>query len=254
VWCGDARERDTVTALCAGDPPALLFTDPPYNVAYRAEAVAGRAGASGRTTGRRVQPLGPIAGDDLAPDAYLALITDALANACAVLRPGGVVYVCGGTSTMAVYDAAFAATGLTQSGLIVWDKGRPTLGRRDYHSQYELLSYGWKGGAAHHYAGGRSQTDLWTIPPDAGAVYVHPTQKPVALAARAIRNSTHAGAVVLDLFGGSGTTLIAAEQTGRQARLLELDPHYVDVIVARWETYTGQVAEPWRAETEAAHA
>jgi DNA modification methylase len=241
VLCGDARDQGTVERLCDQSAPSMLFTDPPYNVAYQAESVGGHA-ASGRSHGRRTNPLGPIAEDNLPPSEYQELLTGSLRNAFKVLRGGGAVYVCGGTSTTTAYDTAFTSVGLTKSSIIIWDKGEFSLGRKDYQSAYELIYYGWKQGSKHNFYGGRSQTDIWLIPRDASSSYLHPTQKPTALAMRAIRNSSTPGEAVLDLFGGSGSTLIAAEQTGRKALLLELDPHYVEVAVARWEALTGKKA------------
>ena len=256
VLCGDARDPDAVGCLVGTTHPAMLWTDPPYGVGYTAEG-SGGAASSGRPTGRRDRPLGPIAGDDLEPEAHADLVTAALRNAAAMLAPGGGVYVCGGTSTTTLYDAAFEASGLEKSSIIVWDKTHFAFGRRDYQSQSELVYYGWKRGARHSFFGGRVQGDIWPIPTDAAAGYVHPTQKPVALAERAIRNSSRAGDAVLDLFGGSGSTLIAAEQAGRRALLLELDPHYVGVIVARWQAFTGLQARQVAGavpERGAAHA
>ena len=238
LLCGDARDLEAVRRLIGVAEPAMLWTDPPYGVNYSAEGSRGAA-SSGRPAGRRDRPLGSIAGDDLEPEAHAGLVTAALCNAAAVLAPGSAVYVCGGTSTTTLYDAAFADAGLAKSSIVVWDKGRFAFGRRDYQSQYELVYYGWKRGARHRFFGGRAQSDIWLVPTDAAAGYVHPTQKPVALAERAIRNSSGAGDTVLDLFGGSGSSLIAAEQAGRRAFLLELDPLYVDVIVGRWEAFTG---------------
>jgi DNA modification methylase len=249
VVCGDARDGHAVAALCKNTAPTMLSADPPFGVGYSAEGAPGRAASSGRPPGRRDRPLGSIAGDDLDADAHAALVTRALQNAAAVLTPGGAVYVCGGTSTTTLYDAAFEAAGFTKSTIVVWDKGSPTLGRRDYQSEFELIWYGWKRGAAHSFYGDRTQTDIWRIPRDVATTYVHPTQKPVALAERAIRNSSRPGEAVLDLFGGSGSTLIAAERAGRRALVMEIDPHFVDVIVARWEAFTGRRAEPFEVES-----
>ena len=167
VLCGDATDEGTVRRLCAGAPPALLFTDPPYGVAYRPEPAPGGAASSGRPRGRQARPLGAIAGDDLDDTAHAALITDAITNGTMVLAAGAAVYVCGGTTTTTVYDAAFAAAGVHKSTIIVWDKGRATFGRKDYQSQHELLWYGWRTGSAHRFLGGRTQTDIWAVPPDA---------------------------------------------------------------------------------------
>ncbi|MGD9713362.1 MAG: DNA modification methylase [Thermomicrobiales bacterium] len=243
VLCGDAADPDAIARLCGAVKPEMLFTDPPYNVHYSAESGGTRPASSGRTGGRRKRPLGEILNDALPAETYVDLITSALGNAAAHMEPGSAVYICGGSSTTSTYDKAFEFVGIVKSSILIWDKGEITLGRKDYQSQYELIYYGWIGGKRHHYFGGRAQSDIWAIPRDASALYVHPTQKPVALAARAIHNSTSAGGTVLDLFGGSGSTLIAAEQQGRRACILELDPHYVAVMMARWEALTGLIAE-----------
>ena len=127
------------------------------------------------------------------------------------------------------------------SSTIIWNKDSLVLSRKDYHTKYEPIWYGWKEGTRLHPLADRKQSDVWDIPRPKKSE-LHPTMKPVELVARAIENSSNVGDVVLDLFGGSGTTLMAAEQTGRCARLNELDPKYVDVIIARWEQFTGQKA------------
>ena len=138
LLCGDARDLEAVRRLIGVAEPAMLWTDPPYGVNYSAEGSRGAA-SSGRPGGRRDRPLGSIAGDDLEPEAHAGLVTAALRNAAAVLAPGSAVYVCGGTSTTTLYDAAFADAGLEKSSIVVWDKGRFAFGRRDYQSQYELV-------------------------------------------------------------------------------------------------------------------
>ena len=124
---------------------------------------------------------------------------------------------------------------------IIWAKNTFTLGRSDYQRQYEPILYGWKAGTEHFWCGARDQGDVWFIDKPAKND-LHPTMKPVALVERAIRNSSKSRDIVLDLFGGSGTTLIAADRAGRTARLMELDPKYVDVIVTRWQEFTGREA------------
>jgi DNA modification methylase len=242
VLCGDALDSDTVAALVGDSVVATVFTDPPYGVAYKPPA--GRSGRQPRQ--RDWQRRHAIANDDLSQEQHRAFMTAALRNVANALAPGRAIYVCGGYSTTTVYDAAFESAGLSKSGIIVWDKGEVTLGRKDYASRYELIWYGWKPGAAHRFFGPKTESDIWGIPRDPAAFYLHPTQKPVALAARAIKNSTQPGETVLDLFGGSGSTLIAAHQLGRRALVLELDPHHIDTIVARWEALSGAKATAWR--------
>jgi len=145
------------------------------------------------------------------------------------------------SSELDALQAAFREAGGKWSTFIIWAKNTFTMGRSDYQRQYEPILYGWPEGSAHHWCGDRDQSDVWQInKPHKNDL--HPTMKPVELVERAIRNSSRPGDVVLDPFGGSGTTLIAAEKSGRIARLIELDPKYVDVIVRRWQDFTGKKA------------
>jgi DNA modification methylase len=137
---------------------------------------------------------------------------------------------------------AFTTAGGHWSTFIIWAKDQFTLGRSDYQRQYEPILYGWSEGQRRHWCGSRQQGDVWQIPkPQVSRL--HPTMKPVALVERAIRNSCRRGGVVLDAFAGAGATLIACEKAGRQARLVELEPRFVDVMVQRWEAYTGEKAK-----------
>ncbi|NCW86656.1 MAG: site-specific DNA-methyltransferase, partial [Oxalobacteraceae bacterium] len=145
------------------------------------------------------------------------------------------------SSELDTLQAAFRAAGGKWSTFIIWAKNTFTLGRADYQRQYEPILYGWKDGADHYWCGARDQGDVWNIKKPAKND-LHPTMKPVELVERAIRNSSKTRDLVLDPFGGSGSTLIACEKSGRRARLIELDPKYVDVIVKRWEEFTGQKA------------
>lgn len=159
-----------------------------------------------------------------------------------MLVPGGAFYIWGGYANVANYPPAIAAAGLYFSQAIIWDKQHPVLTRKDFMGAHEWCFYGWKAGAAHRFFGPDNVPDLWSVKKVHHTAMVHLTEKPVELAVRAMQYSTQAGEHVLDLFGGSGSTLIAAEQTGRRALLCELDPLYADVIVARWEAFTGQKA------------
>src|SRR5262249_18636804 len=153
----------------------------------------------------------------------------------------GAVYVCMSSSELHTLLQAFTAAGARWSTFLIWAKDQFTMGRSDYQRQYEPILYGWKEGQKRYWGGSRKQGDVWSIPkPSMNAL--HPTMKPVALVERAIRNSSRRGDTVLDAFAGSGSTLIACEKSARQARLVELDPQYVDVMIRRWEAYTGQVA------------
>jgi DNA modification methylase len=156
-------------------------------------------------------------------------------------RTKGAVYIAMSSSELDTLQAAFRAAGGKWSTFIIWAKNTFTLGRADYQRQYEPILYGWKDGADHYWCGARDQGDIWNVKKPAKND-LHPTMKPVELVERAIRNRSKTRDLVLDPFGGSGSTLIACEKSGRRARLIELDPKYVDVIVKRWEEFTGKKA------------
>jgi DNA modification methylase len=153
----------------------------------------------------------------------------------------GAVYIAMSSSELDTLQAAFRAAGGKWSTFIIWAKNTFTMGRADYQRQYEPILYGWKDGAQHYWCGARDQGDVWHIKkPHKNDL--HPTMKPVELMERAVRNSSKTRDIVLDPFGGSGTTLIACEKSGRRARLIELDPKYVDVLVKRWQDFSGKQA------------
>jgi DNA modification methylase len=241
--CGDATLGPDVDRLLAGDTGDLVVTNPPYNVDYRAEgSPSGRApGRNGK--GRRGQPLGPIEDDWMTPGEYQAFLNSSFGNLARALPRGGAVYVFGGTGTFVPYDQAFKAAGLHLSSIIVWDKGSLVLTRKDYHSQYELIFYGWVAGKPHTFHGGRGQTDIWAVSRDYPREYLHPTQKPVELVERAIENSSRPGQTLLDPFVGSGAAIVAAERTGRRCLAMEIDPCFAEVALRRWEAFTGKAAQ-----------
>ena len=227
LLCGDSTDVASYDTLLGSERVAMIFQDPPYNVDY-----ANTAKDKLRGTNR------PILNDNLGDgfqDFLLAAFKPALA------RCNGAVYVAMSSSELDTLQSAFRAAGGKWSTFIIWAKNTFTLGRSDYQRQYEPILYGWPEGATRHWCGDRDQGDVWHFnKPRINDL--HPTMKPVELVERAIRNSSRPGDVVLDPFGGSGTTLIAAEKSGRQARLIELDPKYVDVIVRRWQEYAGAQA------------
>ena len=181
---------------------------------------------------------GPILGDDKSGDDLIALVQDALTTAVASCKSGAASYVCFPWRTYSEFKIALQGCGLEPSACIVWDKKSIGLGNANYRPQHEFIFY-CKGGA---WYGDKSQSDVWYTSRGNTSAYVHPTQKPVELIVRALENSSKGGDVVLDCFGGSGSTLIACEETGRHARLMELDPKYVDRIVRRWQEFTGKQA------------
>ena len=224
VICGDSTDASTYEALMAGEIADMVFTDPPYNVDY-----ANTAKDKMRGTDR------PILNDNLGAgfhDFLLAALTPTLAHC------RGGIYVAMSSSELDVLQSAFRTAGGKWSTFIIWAKHTFTMGHADYQRQFEPILYGWREGATRHWCGARDQGDVWSIKkPHKNDL--HPTMKPVELMERAIRNSSRPGDVVLDPFGGSGTTMIAAEKSDRHARLMELDPKYVDVIVRRWQDFSG---------------
>jgi DNA modification methylase len=181
--------------------------------------------------------------DFVTDDAFATMLRAWFGNISRVLLPGHTAYIWGGYSNISNYPPALVDAGLYFSQMIIWDKQHPVMTRKDYMGAHEWCFYSWKEGAAHRFFGPANETDLWHVKKVSPQKMVHLTEKPVELAIRAIRNSSLQGENVLDLFGGSGSTLMGCEQTGRRAFLMELDPPYCDVIVQRWEQFTGKTAE-----------
>lgn len=227
LLCGDSTVAESYDRVLDGKPVDMVFTDPPYNVNYANSA-------KDKMRGKDRAILNDNLGDGFY-DFLLAALTPTIRNC------RGGIYVAMSSSELDVLQAAFRAAGGKWSTFVIWAKNTFTLGRSDYQRQYEPILYGWPEGATRHWCGDRDQSDVWQIKkPHKNDL--HPTMKPVELVERAIRNSSRPGNVVLDPFGGSGTTLIAAEKSGRLSRLIELDPKYVDVIVRRWQDWTGKQA------------
>jgi DNA modification methylase len=227
LLCGDATVLSDVERLMNGQLADMAVTDPPYNVDY-----ANAAKNKIISKDRRIL-------NDALGEGFHQFLYDTCVNQLMVTK--GACYVCMSSSELHTLQKAFTDAGGKWSTFIIWAKNTFTLGRADYQRQYEPILYGWKQGADHFWCGARDQGDVWFV--DKPRVNdLHPTMKPVELIERAIRNSSKSRDIVLDLFGGSGTTLIAAERTGRSARLMELDPKYADVIVERWQNLTGGVA------------
>jgi DNA modification methylase len=185
----------------------------------------------------------PLANDFMSDADFEALLLAWFSNAARVMRPGGSFYVWGGYANLGNYPLALKAAGLYFSQAIIWDKEHPVLTRKDLMGAHEWALYGWKEGAAHRFFGPSNATDLWHVKKVSPNAMVHLTEKPVELARRAIEYSSLPGEAVLDPFAGSGSTLVACEQTGRRAFLMEIDPLYCDVVVARFEGFSGTKAE-----------
>lgn len=256
LLCGDSTEPAEIAEFLGGCKADLLLTDPPYNVDY---------------TGKTKDAL-KIQNDSMDDQTFRAFLTDAMNAATPVMKPGAAFYIWHASSEGFNFHAACRAAGLHVRQTLVWVKNTMVLGRQDYHWKHEPCLYGWKDGAAHYFTPDRRQTtviedqldftkmkkdqlvellkELYSEQTPTSVMHedkplvsdMHPTMKPIKLMARCIKNSTRTGDVVLDLFGGSGSTMIAAEQLGRKCYMVELDPFYCDVIIDRWEKFTGKVA------------
>jgi DNA modification methylase len=227
LMCGDSTQIEAVEKVLAGGLADMVFCDPPYNVNYGATMKDKLRGKDRR-----------IANDNLGSD-FEKFLYDACVNLLLVAK--GAVYICMSSSELHTLEKAFREAGGHWSTFVIWAKNTFTMGRSDYQRQYEPILYGWKEGTDHFWCGARDQGDVWFIKKPVKND-LHPTMKPVELVERALRNSSKTRDTVLDPFGGSGTTLIACERTGRQARLIEMEPKYCDVIVRRWQEFSGKVA------------
>ncbi len=227
LLCGDSTQMEAVEKVLAGGLADMVFTDPPYNVNYGATM-------KDKLRGNKRK----IANDNLGDD-FERFLYDACLNILAVTK--GAVYICMSSSELHTLEKAFREAGGHWSTFVIWAKNTFTMGRSDYQRQYEPILYGWKEGTDHYWCGARDQGDVWFVKKPV-ANDLHPTMKPVELVERAIRNSSKGRDTVLDPFGGSGTTLIACEKAGRAARLIELEPKYCDVIIRRWQEFTGREA------------
>jgi DNA modification methylase len=264
LLCGDSSKPGDVDRLVDGAPIHLVNMDPPYNVRVEPRSsnaiAAGLSSFSGTTLHQQLDVIGHseksqppsrklrardrLLENDFVPDEQFEQLLHAwFGNLARVLLPGRAFYIWGGYTNVANYPPALKAAGLYFSQTIIWDKLHPVLTRKDYMGPHEWCFYGWREGAGHQFFGPTNATDVWSIKKVNPQSMIHLTEKPVELATRAMEYSSRRGENVLDLFGGSGSTLIAAEQTGRKAFLMELDPLYCDVIVKRYEQFSGRKAE-----------
>jgi len=260
LLCGDSSVPADLDRLLGGARIQLLNTDPPYNVRVEPRSnnaiAAGLSSFAGTThhqqldverdpskakgTTKRMRAKDrPLANDFVSDEQFRELLRAWFGNASRVIEPGRGFYIWGGYANVANYPAALEEAGLYFSQSIIWDKQHPVLTRKDMMGAHEWCFYGWREGAAHHWYGPTNATDLWAVKKVTPTAMVHLTEKPVELAERAMAYSTQAGENVLDLFGGSGSTLIAAERTGRRAFLMELDALYCDVILERFAAFSG---------------
>ena len=261
LMCGDSTSSADVQKLMGDEQADCLVTDPPYNVNYGGDAHSPAAGK------HRV-----IENDNLTDSDFYKFLLAFYENAEMALKPGGAFYIWHADSEGYNFRKAMRDAGLQLRQTLIWNKNALVLGRQDYQWKHEPCLYGWKEGAGHYFTSSRSETTviedevpdfskmkkeelvklLQGIYSQATTVIdemkpsksdLHPTMKPLRLMAYLIQNSTRKGEIVLDLFGGSGSTLIAAEETKRRCRMMEYDPRYVDVIIQRWEQQTGKKAE-----------
>jgi site-specific DNA-methyltransferase (adenine-specific) len=225
LMCGDSTQIDQIEKLCNGRPVDMWLTDPPYNVAYE---------------GKTKDAL-TIKNDSMSDDSFRQFLRDSYVAADVVMKQGAVFYIWHADSEGYNFRGAAHDTGWKVRQCLIWKKSTIVMGRQDYHWKHEPCLYGWKEGAGHLWAADRKQSTILEFdkPSRNGE---HPTMKPVALFEYQMLNNTKGGDIVLDSFGGSGTTMIAAEKNGRVGYLMEFDPKYCDVIVKRWENYTGKTA------------
>ncbi|MEX2172209.1 MAG: DNA modification methylase [Pirellulales bacterium] len=273
LLCGDSSNPAHVDRLLGGASIQLVNTDPPYNVKVEPRSnnaiAAGLSSFQGTThhqgldlarhpekskpTQKKLRAKDrPLANDFVSDQEFDRLLAAWFGNMARVLDPGRGFYIWGGYANCGNYPPVLKATGLYFSQAIIWVKEHPVLTRKDFMGNHEWCFYGWKEGAAHVFLGPNNAVDVWPIKKINPQSMVHLTEKPVELAVRAIKYSSRAGDNVLDLFGGSGSTMIACEQTGRKGFLMELDQLYADVIVQRFEKFTGQKAERIPAEDSVA--
>ena len=237
LMCGDSARITDVEKLMGGVQADMLLTDPPYNVDYE-----------GKTKDKL-----KIENDKMDNDNFRQFLVDAFSNADMAMKPGAVFYIWHADSEGYNFRGACFDTGWKVRQCLVWNKNVMVMGRQDYQWKHEPCLYGWKDGASHLWAADRKQTTVIDFKrPTKNDL--HPTMKPIGLFDYQIKNNTKGGDVVLDLFGGSGTTIMACEQNGRKAYTMEFDPRYVDVIIDRWEKFTGKKAVLLNENAENAQA
>lgn len=263
LLCGDSCSPEDVDRLLGGAKIHLINTDPPYNV--KVEPRSNNAIAAGNSsftkthhqsldlalhpgkakpTTRKMRPKDrPLANDFVSDEEFEKLLRAWFGNISRVLEPGRGFYIWGGYANCGNYPPVLKEHKLYFAQAIIWVKEHPVLTRKDFMGNHEWCFYGWKEGAAHQWLGPTNATDVWSVKKVNPQSMIHLTEKPAELAVRAMQYSSRPGENVLDLFGGSGSTLIGAEQTGRKAFLMELDPPYCDVIVERWSNFTGKKPE-----------
>ena len=272
LMCGDSSSPGDLDILLAGNVIHLVNTDPPYNVKVEPRsnnAIAAGLGSFGSIKGAHHQGMDlalhpekakrttkklrakdrPLANDFMPPEEFDKILMAWFGNIARVLQPGRAFYIWGGYVNCGNYPSPLKHHGLYFSQAIIWVKEHPVLTRKDFMGNHEWCFYGWREGSAHQFFGPNNATDVWSVKKVPSQRMVHLTEKPVELAQRAMEYSSKPGENVLDLFGGSGSTLMAAEVSGRVAFLMELDPLYCDVIRQRWATHVHGEKADWVALT-----
>ena len=224
VVCGDSTQLNAISALMGDVKADMVFTDPPYNIAYE-------GGSKKRE----------MIKNDEVKDFYDFLL-QAYSSFALSMKLGAAIYVCHADTERVNFTKAFRDAGFYLSSVVIWAKNNSTFGRSDYFWKHEPILYGWREGGAHNWHGDNKQDTIWNVDRPSKSE-AHPTMKPIALIEKALMNSSKQEDIVLDLFLGSGSTLIACEKTNRICYGMELDPKYVDVIIKRWEDYTGLKAK-----------
>ena len=271
LLCGDSSSREDLDRLLGGERIHLVNTDPPYNVkveprsnnaiaaglssfapTHHQSMDAARDPSKKKGTHRKLRAKDrPLANDFVSDEEFDRLLDAWFGNAARALEPGRSFYIWGGYANCANYPPFLKRHGLYFSQAVIWHKQHPVLTRKDFMGDHEWCFYGWLEGGPHVFLGPNNVPDVWSVKKVSPNAMVHLTEKPVELAIRAMQYSSRPGENVLDLFGGSGSTLIAAEQAGRKAFLMELDGLYCDVIVKRFEEFTGTKARRVQAEKKA---
>jgi len=265
LLCGDSSKPEDVDRLLDSATIQLVNTDPPYNVGVASRSNNAIAASGDRPIGQQGMDMAirgethatdkklrakdrPLVNDFISDEQFARLLRAWFGNIQRVLVPGRSFYIWGGYSNIWNYPNALKESQLYFSQMIIWVKGWAVMTRKCFMGNHEWCFFGWREGAAHKFYGPANATDVWSIKKDNSQDYLHLTQKPVELAVRAIQYSSLPGENVLDLFGGSGSTLIACEQTGRKAYLMEIDPLYCDVVCERWCNFTGK--EAYRVDSQ----
>jgi DNA modification methylase len=235
LMCGDSTLLNNFDKLCT-EQADMIFTDPPYGMSYGGGRAEGNHSLN-KNGGVKVKAHGMILNDDLKDDALISLVKDSLTTALLKAKQGCSTYICFTWRTYKEFYDAISNAGLKIKNCIVWDKKSIGLGQSHYRPQHEFIFY-----CGEQWYGDKAQSDVWHMTRGATSKYVHPTQKPVELVCKAIENSSKNEDIIIDCFGGSGSTLISCEKLNRKARVMELDPKYVDAIILRWQNFTGKEA------------